>query len=248
MGSVLGAAVGRAVETSLAQTRVLIGAGPAAGFAAAYYTPFAASLFVLETIAGVAAPELLLPVMAATVGAAGIMRATVGPGPIYGQRAFGVESYAEFLAFASLGIGAALVALAFKTVLAVLERWFDTHPVPQPFQATLGGLPVGAIAMWLPTVVGNGYEPLNRILDSGIAVSGVIVLIIAKMIATGGSVASEIPGGFFTPMVLVAAALGAGWSTIASFGRVRRGQPRTRRDGSNRSEYSRAADGVGYGV
>ena len=92
----MGAAVGRAVKTSLNQTRVLVGAGTAAGFAAAYNTPFAASLFVLKTIAGIAAPELLLPVMAA-----GMMRATVGAGPIYGQRAFGLESYAELLSFAS---------------------------------------------------------------------------------------------------------------------------------------------------
>jgi CIC family chloride channel protein len=218
VGGALGAAVGRTVGTSLTQTRVLIGAGTAAGFAAAYNTPFAASLFVLETIAGVAAPELLLPVMAATVGAAGITRATVGPGPIYGQRAFGIESYGELLSFALLGVIAALVALSFKTVLAVLERWFDAHPVPQPFRATLGGLLVGAIAMWLPAVVGNGYEPLNHILDSGIAVSAVIVLVIAKVIATSGSVASGIPGGIFTPLLLAGAALGAGWSSIASFG------------------------------
>jgi CIC family chloride channel protein len=191
VGGALGAAVGRAVQTSLNHTRVLVGAGTAAGFAAAYNTPFAASLFVLETIAGIAAPELLLPVMAATVGAAGIMRATVGAGPIYGQRAFGLTSYAELFSFALLGIAAALVAAAFKTVLAILERWFDTHPVPQPFRATLGGLLVGAIAMWLPAVVGNGYEPLNRILDSGITVTAVIVLVIAKMIATSGYVESS---------------------------------------------------------
>ena len=217
MGGALGAAVGRAVHTSLMQTRVLVAAGTAAGFAAAYNTPFAGSLFVLETMAGIAAPELLLPVMAATVGATGIMRATVGAGPIYGQRAFGLESYAELLSFALLGIAAAVVALAFKTMLAVLERWFETHPVPQPFRASLGGLLVGTIAIWLPAVVGNGYEPLNRILDSGIVVSAVVVLVIAKMIATSGSVASGIPGGIFTPMLLVGAALGAGWSNIASF-------------------------------
>ena len=103
--------------------------------------------------------------MVATVGAAGIMRATVGAGPIYGQRAFGLESYAELLSFTALGIVAAVVALAFKTVLAVLERWFETHPVPQPFRASLGGLLVGAIAIWLPAVVGNGYEPLTIVLS-----------------------------------------------------------------------------------
>jgi CIC family chloride channel protein len=74
----LGAAVGQRISTSLSQTRVLVAAGTAAEFSAACNTPFAASLFVLETIAGIAAPELLLPVMAATVGAArSIARFTV---------------------------------------------------------------------------------------------------------------------------------------------------------------------------
>jgi chloride channel protein, CIC family len=41
----------------------------AAAHAAAYNTPFAATLFVLETIAGVVAPELILPVMGGTVAA-----------------------------------------------------------------------------------------------------------------------------------------------------------------------------------
>ena len=220
VGGSLGAEIGRIVKTSLNQTRVLVGAGTAAGFAAAYNTPFAASVFVIETIAGVAAPELLLPVLAATVGAAGIVRATVGAGPIYGQRAFGLASYSELLSFALLGVAAALVASLFKAVLAFLERWCDAHPVPQPFRAAMGGLVVGVIAMWLPEVVGNGYEPLNRILDSGIAVNAVVVLVAAKMLATSASVASGIPGGIFTPMLLVGAALGAGWSDIASVGPV----------------------------
>jgi CIC family chloride channel protein len=218
VGGALGAAVGRSVETSLDQTRVLMAAGTAAGFAAAYNTPFAASLFVLETIAGIAAPQLLLPVMTATVGAAAITRVTVGAGPIYGQRAFGLEAYPELISFAGLGVVAAVVALGFKTTLAVFERWFESRPVPQPFRAMLGGLLVGAIAMWLPTVAGNGYEPLNDILDAGIAAPAVAVIVIAKIVATSGSVASGIPGGIFTPMLLVGAALGAGWSDMGVMG------------------------------
>ena len=36
--------------------------------------------------------------------------------------------------------------------------------------------------MWLPAVVGSGYEPLNDILDSGISITGVAVLVIAKIV------------------------------------------------------------------
>jgi chloride channel protein, CIC family len=78
----------------------------------------------------------------------------------------------------------------------------------------MGGLLVGVIAVWLPSVVGNGYEPLNRILDGPIAVSALAILLVAKLIATSGSVASGVPGGIFTPMLLMGAALGSGWSHL----------------------------------
>jgi len=64
-----------------------------------------------------------------------------------------------------------------------------------------GGFLVGAIAMWLPAVVGNGYEPLNRILDDPMTASALAVLLVAKLVATSGSVASGVPGGIFTPML-----------------------------------------------
>ena len=41
-----------------------------------------------------------------------------------------------------------------------------------------------------------------------------MILLAAKMIATSGSVASGIPGGIFTPMLLVGAAIGSAWATV----------------------------------
>ena len=60
-GGRLGATMGRVMQDSLDRTRVLVAAGTAAGFAAAYNTPFAAVLFVLETLVGIAALERSCP-------------------------------------------------------------------------------------------------------------------------------------------------------------------------------------------
>jgi CIC family chloride channel protein len=213
-GGALGAAIARRFVTSLSHTRVLVAAGAAAGFAAAYNTPFAAVLFVLETIVGIAALELLLPAMGATIIATAITRIMVGVGPIYGQRAFDVQSYIELVSFAALGFAAAVAAVGFKRILSSFEAWFDRHPTPQPFRAMIGGALVGSIAVWLPAVAGNGYEPLNAMLDEPAIMSTVVVLLAAKVIATSGSVASGVPGGIFTPMLLVGAALGTAWSHL----------------------------------
>jgi chloride channel protein, CIC family len=213
-GGSLGAAVARVTSMSLDRSRVLVAAGTAAGFAAAYNTPFAAVLFVFETILGIAAPEALLPTMAAAVIATTVTRAVVGAGPIYGQRLFESHSWVDLLSFGALGVLAACAAFGFKRVLAFLERRFEESLIGQPLRALMGGVIVGLMALGLPAVTGNGYEPLNVILDQGMQITTVALLLVAKVVATSGSVASGVPGGIFTPMLLVGAALGTLWARL----------------------------------
>lgn len=213
-GGSLGAAVGRLFVTSLNHTRVLVAAGTAAGFAAAYNTPLAAIVFVVETIVGIVAPVVLLPAMAAAFTATALTRAVVGAGPIYGERAFGLGSYLELLAFAALGAAAALAAAAFKQILTLFERIFESQLTQQPFRAILGGAIVGGTAAWIPAVAGNGYEPLNAMLDTPMTVRAITLLVVGKVVATSASVASGVPGGVFTPMLLVGAAVGTLWAHV----------------------------------
>jgi len=215
-GGTIGAACGRRMRVPLDGIRVLVAAGTAAGFAAAYNTPFSAVLFVLETIVGVAAPLAMLPVIAATIMATVVTRTIVGAGPIYGQRAFALGSFVDLLWCGALGLLAAIAALAFKRALALIEDRFERHPLTQPFRATLGGALVGAIAIGLPEVAGNGYEPLNTMLDQRMIVGSIALLAVAKVIATSLSVSSGVPGGIFTPMLLVGAAVGTLWGHLAA--------------------------------
>lgn len=68
-------------------------------------------------------------------------------------------------------------------------------------------------------MAGNGYEPLNRMLDQQLLVSVVVVLVIAKTFATSGSVASGVPGGIFTAVLLIGGAVGTLWGhVLASVG------------------------------
>jgi chloride channel protein, CIC family len=215
-GGSMGAAGGRLMRTSLDETRVLVAAGTAAGFAAAYNTPFAAILFVFETIIGIATPAALLPTMTATVIATVVTRALAGAGPIYGQRLFEAETAHDLWWLLALGALGAMVATAFKWALSQTEEVMERLFALQPWRAIAGGLIVGTLAVGLPEVAGNGYEPLNELLDHRMAAMALGVLLLAKIVATSASVASGVPGGIFTPMLLVGAVCGSLWAQFVA--------------------------------
>lgn len=208
----LGAATGKLVGTFAAlssrRRRTLIAAGTAAGFAAAYNTPFAAVLFVLEVVIGVVALDVIVPCLAATAIATALTRALVGPGPVYGQREFSWIATSELVAFAGLGLLTALVARSFMLVLRAGESGFRRLALTPPLRGALGGLGAGVGVLLVPEVAGNGYEPLNALLDGTPALAFVGVLIIVKALATTSSVASGSPGGVFTPTMLIGGAAG----------------------------------------
>ena len=207
-GGSLGAAVANRTGIHGDTARSLIAAGTAAGFAAAYNTPFAAVLFVVEVVTGVVVIDALGLVLIATAISTALVRATVGGGPIYGQRAFSTTTAPELVAYAVLGILAALVGQGFMRLLAAGEHVVHRTRVPQPWRAALGGLVVGALALAWPQVTGNGYEPLNVLLDEHYAVGLVVVLLFAKAVATTASVSTGSPGGVFTPSLFIGGALG----------------------------------------
>jgi CIC family chloride channel protein len=213
-----GGAVGKLVSDRLRlpadRARLLIASGTAAGFAAAYNTPFAAVLFVLEVVTGVIVLDVIVPVFLATVIASALTRWMAGEGPIYGQRAFHLRSYGELVAFAGLGVVTALAALGLMRMLAGGERLFRRSGLGLPWRSALGGLLAGAVVAALPQVAGNGYEPLNQLLNGGFTVQLVALLLLGKCLATTASVSSGSPGGVFTPTLLIGGATGFlyGWA------------------------------------
>lgn len=214
VGGAIGAKVAELTGVGSRRARTLIAAGTAAGFAAAYNTPLAAVLFVLEVVIGIVALDAILPVIMGTAIATALTRALVGGGPIYGARAFQLTASSELLAHAMLGVLAGLGAQLFMRALSLAERSSQRSRLPAPLRAALGGVCVGVLALHWPAVVGNGYEPLNVLLDGGYALPMIATLGVAKLVATSASVGSGSPGGVFTPTLFIGAALGACYGAL----------------------------------
>jgi chloride channel protein, CIC family len=204
-------------------------------------------------VTGVIALDIVLPAIVATPIATALTRLVAGSGPIYGHRTFAVGSDVVLLAPALLGMLAGLAGPAFMALLAYGETWFRKLSLPAALRAALGGLAVGALAIELPQVTGNGYEAIDLILVGRMGLGLILVLLFGKALATTASVSSGSPGGVFTPSLFLGAALGGAFghlrAHVGAAAAVDAVQGYAHRNGCNDSrDDPRACDGSCYGL
>jgi CIC family chloride channel protein len=204
----IGSRLGRSFHLTEARIRLLVTAAAGAGIAAAYNTPIAGTLFVLEVVAGSFATDIIGPTVIAAVVATLVARIYLWHGPIYEVPEFILRTPQELLAYAGLGIVCGFMAATFLGMIRLGEMTFPRITTTRWVRGGLGGLLVGLLALKLPAVCGNGYETLVGILNARIGWIALAVLLLGKMLATTASVTSGSPGGVFTPTLFLGAALG----------------------------------------
>jgi CIC family chloride channel protein len=207
-GAATGGLVGERLGLDGKRGRALVAAGTAAGFAAAYNTPIAAVLFVLEVVTGIISLDVALPVMVATALSTALTRLTLGDGPLYGVRGFSLATPTELASYAGLGILTGLVGAGFMTLLGAGARAADRLGVTGALRGAVGGLVVGLCLLVFPEVAGNGYEAIQQMLDARFGAAALALLLLAKALATTASVSTGSPGGVFTPSMFLGGAAG----------------------------------------
>lgn len=200
--------LGRWRKLSAPQLRLLVACGAASGIASAYNAPIAGSFFVAEIILGTIAMESLGPLAVAAVAATLTVRTLSDAHTLYAVPAFTLHSLWEIGPFLLLGVTAGVMAPWFLRSLRSAERVFARTNLPVPARLALGGLVVGALAVWVPEVCGNGYSVVVAILNGGLVWQVLLLVLLCKWIATAASFGSGAPGGVFTPTLFMGAALG----------------------------------------
>jgi len=218
LSALVASIAGRLRHWSTPRLRLLVGCGAAAGIASAYNAPIAGALFVAEIVLGSVAMEIFGPLVFASVIATLTVRGFMGSDPIYAIPHFQLNSNWEIVPYILLGLFAGSVAPWFLRLLDASERFAGRVRAPVFLKMLVGGLIVGALAVFHPEVCGNGYSAVNTIVAGNWAWQIVAVILLSKVLATAATFGSGAVGGVFTPTLFVGASLGYLFGSAAAHG------------------------------
>ncbi|HEX5745967.1 MAG TPA: chloride channel protein [Archangium sp.] len=215
-GAASGSALARRLRLPSGQARLLVACGAAAGIASAYNVPIGGALFGLEVLLGSFALELFGPIVVSCVVATLVSRALVADHPSYVIPHYVLTHPRELLLALLLGV---LVGAASALYVRVINLLSDTlDKVPRRFQALqplVAMSLVGLAAIWLPELLGNGYDAVNAALLGRMSLLLLALLPLARLLATSMCAGAGVPGGLFTPSLFYGALLGGAFGQVA---------------------------------
>lgn len=213
MAAVLASAIGRWRRFTPPKLRLLVACGASAGIASAYNAPIAGSFFVAEIVLGTIAMESLGPLVVSAVAAALTLRVFTSAHVLYQVPRFAETTAWEMGPYIMLGFITGALAPLFLLSLKSAERFFVSLKLPIVARLALGGLVVGALAINVPQVCGNGYSVVVDMLQGRLWVATIVGYVACKWLATMASFGSGAPGGVFTPSLFMGAGAGLLYGT-----------------------------------
>ena len=226
IGSGVGSAFGQFFGLAGERLKTMVAAGAAAGIAATFNAPIAGVLFATEIILGRGSARTFSPLIVASVIATVVTRIHLGNFPAFQVAPYVLVSPWELPLYVLLGAIGALVGVAFTKGLYALEDLWERVPLPPYTWGVLGGAIVGLIGLRLPQVMGVGYEHIEEILGwksrhiplgtlQGAAL--MLLIVVAKIFATGTTIGSGGSGGIFAPSLFMGASVGAAFGTLVDY-------------------------------
>ncbi len=198
-------------------SQTLLGCAVASGVAASFNAPFAGIFFALEVITGNYSKSNFTPIVIASVAGTLISRLYFGDEVAFIIPTYHIISFWEFPAFAILGILSAVFSIIFIKSIDFTQKIFNLSHIPNIMRPAFGGLAVGAIAILFPQILGVGYFATDQALNEILPFSLLIMLLIAKLIATSITIGSGFGGGIFSPSLFMGAMLGGTYGVIAAY-------------------------------
>jgi len=209
IGAASASQLGQRLRVSVEEDHILAACGAAAAIAAAFNTPLAGVVFVVEVLRVRYEVSRFLPIIVASVVGAVISRLLLHADPTLSVPPLDLNNHWELPNLILLGLAIGVLAIGFigwcETVAVHTRAWSNR------LSFTLAGLVTGILALWTPEIMGSSYATLDRLLagEEGLGMGLVLAMALTKLAATGTAVGLRIPGGLIGPTLFIGGAAGA---------------------------------------
>jgi H+/Cl- antiporter ClcA len=210
-GGALGSLIAQAFHLTAAERKTLLVAGSAAGMAATFGTPLAATLLAVELLLFELKPRSLVPVALATAAAMATRSHLFPAPPLFPVPLHPATIDAAHLAgAAACGLAAGALSLAMTASVYLWEDWFLTRVrLHWMWWPALGGLVIGAGGLLAPDALGVGYDSIHALLCDERTARAILLLAAVKWAIWSFSLGSGTSGGVLAPLLMLGSALGA---------------------------------------
>lgn len=214
LGATIGSVCAQALRLGETSIRILLGCGVAAAISAAFNAPIAGVIFAHEVILGHFKLKAFAPITLASVSSVAIARAHsfeyVALKLWSAPHEITLGHYPVYLGF---GLLAALVAMLYMSGVMAISKTAERAHIPKWIQPAIGGAVAGAMALWMPLILGLGDNVLQNVLEQDLedpkfGLTMLLSLGLAKLVASAFSLGLRYPGGTFTPAMFLGAMLG----------------------------------------
>ena len=224
-GAAIGSNLGRMFRMSYKNVILLLGCASAGAMAAIFKAPIAAIVFALEVIMLDLTLASLVPLLVASVVAALTSYLFMGQNVLYSVDISDTFHMNHVPWFIVLGIMTGLMSVYFTRMYMFVASLFEKLR-SRWIRLMTGGFALGILVFFIPSLYGEGYEPINdclngnygylfdsflyeRFSDSLVAMLIVLFFILVfKVVATSITFGAGGIGGIFAPALFVGANLG----------------------------------------
>jgi chloride channel protein, CIC family len=216
IGAGFGSFLASLMRVSDKERRLMLLAGAAGGIGAIFKAPLGAALFATEVLYQREDFEFeaIIPCILSSIVGFMVFTFHDGNATIFHIPPFSLTTPAELPFYAVLGVLCALVGFPYiRFFYGVRDRFFRHLNMPKSLKPAIGGLMVGIIALFLPEVLGGGYTWMQSAIDGHLAIKLMVVLVLAKIVATSFTISSGGSGGVFAPSLFIGSMLGGAFGT-----------------------------------
>lgn len=209
LSALSGSLLGRWLPASLnLRNSDIVAMAAAAGLSSVYHAPLASAIFVAEIAFGISALQRLIPLIVASAVAVMTMWALGFRNALYplADTLFQMDGV-SLLMTVLIGLVAGVAGWLLIALIGRSRRLFS-RVRSLPLRLGAGGVAVGLLALLSTDILGNGYEVIVKIIEGHYVITGLLLLLLLKTLATTLSVGSNAVGGLFTPSLLIGALLG----------------------------------------